>query len=219
MTENSPELVKWKNHARELQIAEILKGASNDVKVEIDLNFDVNPDQFSRFADLMETPPILLPTVLERFQETEEDFYSKAAEVLKLSAKYALIAGVLAALAQVCNETASKPRRIAVDSIALEKTSLIEAAFKNHSEKAALALGGGRDEAIVEILKYTEDKKKTPLMRYKRDWVEKRLQPDPTQAGCSFFCLPTKIDGVDLRLLYLESEQVPQLSFEVRSLE
>lgn len=213
----SPEEIEWRNHARELQAAKIFENTSGEIKEEIDRECVIDPGKFWALDSLMKTPPILLPSVFERFQETEEAFYSKAAEALRLSAKQAMIVTVLASLAQVCSEAASKPKIIAFDSFKPEQAVTVEAAFRNYSGHAVLALADGRAEAIIPILESIQGE--TTLAGYKRNLVEKRLLTDPAEAGSSFMSIPTRLEGVDLKLTYKNTEQSPQLALIIRPLQ
>lgn len=209
----SPELGKWKNHARELQATALLRVAEQGFEVES----EAKSDQFRRLRYLMTTPPIMLPSLFDYFQETADDFYKEAATALKMGATQAVVLGIFKMLTQACNETTLEPREVVIDSLKIKKTPPTEVAFKGNTALVDQATTEGQKDAIKKILQLTQGE--TPLMRYKKDLIENRLQPDLAKAGHSFVSLPTRIEGVDLRLQYAEAEQIPKLSFIVRPLQ
>lgn len=205
-----PEIVRWKYHARELQANAIIEQADRSIALEV----EAHADQFRRLNAILATPPIFLSSVINSFQEDEEQFYIKASTALGILAKRVRTLDVLKRLAKACGEEALPVfKEVAIDFIDHTTSLPVKLVFKNREAVLEQMVSEGREEAVKKILDLTQGE--VPLMRYRRDLAIIKFPLSPTIDQGLLGYAPTKIDNVDLRFYYSKTETLPHLSFGV----
>lgn len=210
MSASLPEIVRWKYHARELQVNGIVKLADTSINAEV----ESNADQFRRLDAILMTPPTFLRFVIDSFQESEEQFYAESSTALRILAKRVRVLNVLMTLARACSGENPGSKEVAIDFVDSTTPLPIRLAFKNREEMLQQMVFEGREEAARQILNLTQGE--IPLMRYRRDLAARKFALSPTIDQGLLGYVPTKIDNVDLRLWYSKTETLPHLSFKLK---
>lgn len=200
---NSPEVISWAYHARELQIWAI----TEQVRRGLIKKITAQSNDIRALNHILATPPIFVS------DDKRHSLSNGAMRGVRLTHTTETVTSVFKQLQKAITPEAQKVTSIVFGV----ESSLIEAFEAAFPEKDLLyaALVEGEKEAGGIILASLQGDQ--PLLRFRKDMLKRRLKSSVD--GGSFAFLSTKVPRIEVRYYYPPGHNFPILSLEVKRLD
>lgn len=204
-----PEKIDYLHHARELQVADIKQHTEESSHREL-LEL---PESVKAFVALRHTPPITLPMLMEDTAGSEEAFFDLIYPAALAIAKGGFVLDILEKLLAACSCVSGGYKEVLVDQKTYRVPPPFKLAFRSNPDFLRNVLDKSCFQGTVTLLEAVQGR--IPLMKYRRDMVETRINLSRSIDGGAIGYLETKIPSVNLKLWYPKEERLPQVGFTI----
>lgn len=219
MSVDKKELVQAQYHFRHLQLIKLAEEVGLNLDLDFKSFFESNQRSGKIFAALMMTPQVFIEALFKaNTPKMQDDLWEEATKCLTIVAKSAYSQNIGRELIKASDPETQGGKFVELDSFRTEPPVSLTLAFATNSDALEIGHMRGKGEAIDYLLgKFSGE---TPLMRYRKDLLEKVVPLSVSQKnGISVGYLPTIVTGLNLRLLYTLETNMPTLSFYLKGFE
>lgn len=203
------EMIGYRYHARELQITAIRQQTDHFLQQEL----QAAAESVEALFFLPSTPPIVLPLVMKNIAGSEEAFLNLVYPAVLANLRRDFVLGTLERLVSACATDSRGFKEVSIDQYARIVPSPFRLALKNNTDILMDLIEESDSQGTTALLEALQGD--IPLLRYRRDVVEVRLNLSQSIDGGNIGYLRTKVPSVDLKLWYPREEKLPRLSFTV----
>jgi len=218
MSAESTELVQAQYYCRHLQLKKLAEEVNIDMNSNMRNFLESNEHSGWAFAALMFTPQVYTEAIVRSVSlERQHNLWELATKCLALVAKGAYSQNICEELLKASDPEVHGVKFVELDNFRRNPPASFDLAFATNPDALESGHMRGKGEAIDYLLgRFTSE---VPLMRYRKDLLEKFTLISTSSKGIGVGYIPTVVTGLDLRLFYPSGSNMPNLSFYMKAFE